>query len=190
MTKRRRSAYVNQLTGGTGDVNPQFLHFQASTAVADTCITRSTNSPISKGLMETRGKATILEILKVMIQLPSYPAIAAAAETVDYRHVAIGSQDYGATNVYNNNPTTILVHVDTNHAAFTAGGSYMSYQNDSLVYDLTDGAGHGILYAADTIFIQVDTGGFGITADYNIKILYRYKTVTLQEYIGIVQSQQ
>lgn len=70
---------------------------------------------------------------------------------------------------------------------------------DSVEYhDLTDGAGHGVLIATDNIFlnVQVTNAAFNnvtadaISATFNCDILYRFKEVKLQEYIGIVQSQQ
>ncbi|GAG62860.1 unnamed protein product, partial [marine sediment metagenome] len=63
---------------------------------------------------------------------------------------------------------------------------------DDCVYmwDCTDDIGHGILVASDYIYVQGDTTGYGVGAEFNFKILYRFKNVRLQEYIGIVQSQQ
>lgn len=64
------------------------------------------------------------------------------------------------------------------------------------IHDLTDGAGHGVLIATDNIWLTAFINGavpdIGTTAALNVfcEILYRFKKVTLQEYIGIVQSQQ
>lgn len=64
------------------------------------------------------------------------------------------------------------------------------------IHDLTDGAGHGVLIATDSIwltgFINGAVPDIGTTAAVNVyaEILYRFKKVSLQEYIGIVQSQQ
>lgn len=63
--------------------------------------------------------------------------------------------------------------------------------------DFTDGAGHGILIATDNIFLTIVAQGASIDGvSYNfagqgrVDLLYRFKEITLQEYIGIVQSQQ
>lgn len=74
--------------------------------------------------------------------------------------------------------------------AFTAGGSVAVNQDVVQVMDLTDGDGHGILVATDNIFFQVTSNGFASAAEQSVKLLYRFKEVSLVEYIGIVQSQQ
>lgn len=56
--------------------------------------------------------------------------------------------------------------------------------------NLTDGAGHGYLVATDYIFAQVGSQNTNAAQFVDIKILYRWKNVGLQEYIGIVQGQQ
>lgn len=64
------------------------------------------------------------------------------------------------------------------------------------IHDLTDGAGHGVLIATDNVWLTAWLNGavpdIGTTAQLNVyaELLYRFKKVTLQEYIGIVQSQQ
>lgn len=66
-------------------------------------------------------------------------------------------------------------------------------------HDLTDGAGHGVLVATDNIWLSIlataataDAGENAVlnVASSNCDLFYRFKEVTLQEYIGIVQSQQ
>jgi hypothetical protein len=73
-----------------------------------------------------------------------------------------------------------------------------STDNEAIdIHDLTDGAGHGILVATDNIWltgqlIVAAPGGISVIASGVVfcDIFYRFKKVTLQEYIGIVQSQQ
>jgi hypothetical protein len=57
------------------------------------------------------------------------------------------------------------------------------------VLDLTDGAGHGLLIATDNIFMTVYSSNTGNANEVGCKILYRWKNVSVEEYIGIVQSQ-
>jgi len=56
--------------------------------------------------------------------------------------------------------------------------------------DFTDGAGHGFLIGTDSIFARLSSVATGIPNVANIRLLYRWKSVPLAEYIGIVQSQQ
>ena len=74
--------------------------------------------------------------------------------------------------------------------AFGAGGSYFICYQEPYVDDLTDGAGHGYLVATDQIYLQISSSNTGATNYCNGKLYYRWKNVNLQEYIGIVQSQQ
>jgi len=75
-----------------------------------------------------------------------------------------------------------------------------SVDNEGIdIHDLTDGAGHGILIATDNVYLAFDVL-ISSPAGNNISVLvgsylqadliYRFKNVSLQEYIGIVQSQQ
>jgi len=64
-------------------------------------------------------------------------------------------------------------------------------QTDQIVeVDVTDGAGHGMLLAADKVFtfLYEATGKSGAGVD--VWISYRWKNVSLTEYIGIVQASQ
>lgn len=74
--------------------------------------------------------------------------------------------------------------------AFSAGGSVAQDVVMPYCYDCTDGAGHGVLVATDNIYITMNTNGWQGAANADFKILYRFKEVSLVEYIGIVQSQQ
>lgn len=56
--------------------------------------------------------------------------------------------------------------------------------------DMTDGNGNGFLVATDNITITFGTESAAILEDATCKILYRISTVSMVEYIGIVQSQQ
>jgi len=69
----------------------------------------------------------------------------------------------------------------------TTSGQFVS--NEPFEQDLTDGDGHGILVATDNIFAQINSVTTSLTNVCDIKIMYRWKNVSLQEYIGIVQSQ-
>jgi len=56
--------------------------------------------------------------------------------------------------------------------------------------DMTDGAGNGYLFAADTLTMVSMNRGSVQTSSVIAKILYRWVEVGLIEYLGIVQSQQ
>jgi len=74
--------------------------------------------------------------------------------------------------------------------AFTAGGSTYWFEQEPFRHTLSDSAGHGVLIATDNIYVQIKSQNTVSTNDVRLKIFYRWKNVGLQEYIGIVQSQQ
>lgn len=185
--KRRRA---DTLTGGTGDVNPQFFSHRMVPAVAGTTETVALPSPISRFPTGVAGKSQIVEILKVWFDFPPAPAIAAVGEVVHSVVSNIATRSGGTVINEISNPATIASVALSREGAFTAGGSISGtiYQMPRFV-DLTDGAGHGILMATDQFYLQ-----FGGTATWatsmDFRMMYRIKVVGLAEYIGLVQSQQ
>jgi len=57
-------------------------------------------------------------------------------------------------------------------------------------FDLTDGAGNGVLIATDQVFFEGSTDNAGSATNSWAKILYRVYNASVLEYVGIVQSQQ
>jgi len=74
--------------------------------------------------------------------------------------------------------------------AFSAGTGIMTITQEPYHDDLSDGAGHGTLIATDQIFFQIASSNTGAQNTAAVKVWYRWKNVSLQEYVGIVQSQQ
>lgn len=174
MPKRARS---DSLTGGSRDVNPQFISFSTTTAGA-TAESTTIQVPIDK--LANPSRPTIIELLKVFwnINVPGETDLAAqmVLSTSSLGATAPTAAILGNTKVI---ATKIVETFITTSGQVVAANPYET--------DLTDGAGHGILIGTDQIFMQVK-GTAAVTV--SAKIMYRYKTVALVEYIGIVQSQQ
>ena len=188
MVKR---GFGDMLTGGTKDVNPQFLSFTAATSAADTTTTTSQSLPIQR--LPTAGRSQVMEVLKVFVERPSYPTLAAVTEVLDNMLLYLTTKSFGTTAIGGIGAEATVFCADTSESrgAFTAAGTYKTTVADRIqVYDLTDGAGHGIIIATDNIFAQVQSSGIGAVITFGIKIMYRMKNVGLAEYIGVVQSQQ
>jgi hypothetical protein len=69
---------------------------------------------------------------------------------------------------------------------------YGTGQYDSGIIDLTDGAGHGIIFAGQNLYLTnspTTTNGSNAGESFKARILYRWKNVSLTEYIGVVTSQ-
>lgn len=184
----KRGRGGSSLTGGTGDVNPQWMTFTATQSGADTTTTTTQAIPVQR--LPVGGKSQVMEVLKVFYQMPAFPAIASAAEAADIRSIFLSTVNFGTTATSLAEPRVFSGFADELRGAFTAAGTFGSYFPNVVSFDLTDGAGHGLIIATDNIFAQVVTSGTGATNAVFIKILYRWKNIGLQEYIGIVQSQQ
>jgi len=180
------------LTGGTDDVNPQYLSARFSQSGTDSTDVFQFATPIVRVGSNSNGRATIMEILKVFMVLPDAPQ-AGAVQTAAAALMSLMTSNTST-------PSTVVQFGDsrvianpryTIGHAFNAGGSGLTASTtEPKVFDLTDGAGHGLLVAVDNLFVQVDTTGMAGARVFELKILYRFKTVSLTEYIGIVQSQQ
>lgn len=188
MSRKRQAG--GDLTGGTGDVNPQYLHGTLSLSAANTATTVTQGTPIVRVGQQNNGRAVIMEILKVFATLPVVDANAAAATTRQF-DLAFSTVSFGATAVAFSDPRVFAFFERQIVNAFTAAGTgTLDTSTDPAVWDCTDGAGHGILIATDNIFIQGFTSNQTAASAFAWKILYRFKEVSLAEYIGIVQSQQ
>lgn len=182
--KRARS---ESLTGGTGDVSPQLLSVTVIQTAANTFTQSSIGLPIPR-FNQAKGKAIVFEVLKVFFNNPLKDNNYAAAGESSVTQAQIATRSQAAISFVD--PATLAFCEKEYRGAFTAAGSYSSVLLEPYTYDCTDGAGHGLLVATDTIFIGVNTSNFAALAGFNVKILYRWKLVSVEEYIGIVQSQQ
>lgn len=191
MSKRRKSNGGGSVTGGTGDVKPQFL--TASTPVAaavDDYIIQAINLPVVRPAA-TGGNATIMEFLSVDYMLPLQDfaegtAIHAAFLTVNIGRTNGDTCTSGTLMADFADPRT-FASVSQYKNTITSGGFTV---DGPLHVDLTDQNGNGMLVASDVIYLvqgSVADSTVGYTV---VKIKYRYVTVSLIEYIGIVQQQQ
>jgi hypothetical protein len=65
--------------------------------------------------------------------------------------------------------------------------------DEPIYHNLNDGDGNGVLVATDNLYITLITNVATATGAINnalARILYRWKEVSLEEYIGIVQAQK
>lgn len=184
------SSYGDQLTGGTRDVNPQFMSGSITLSAANTLTEVTQGTPIVRVGPQTGGEAIIMEVLKVYVDLPTIDQDNAAA-TARLASVRFATKSFGSTAMTLGDPTVFAMAQQQVRNAFTAAGTGMlENQLNPQEIDLTDGAGHGILVATDNIYVQASTSGQSAASTFYWKILYRFKRVSLVEYIGIVQSQQ
>lgn len=170
---------ADQLTGGTKDVNPQQFRMTLATAADTVFVQQGFVTPIVR-LPGSAARVTIMEVLKVMFTIDQ------VMDTNDEGfRMAITTSEPASMGRYSQGNT--LFKFDQ-QITFTTSGQ--SYHPKSWIADLSDGAGHGLLVATDTIFLGVQCISTGSIVTTDVALLYRFKSVSLPEYIGIVQSQQ
>jgi len=67
------------LTGGTGDVNPQYISVALNQSAADSTNTFALNIPVQR--LPTGGKAQVMEVLKVSYESANFPGGGAATNS-------------------------------------------------------------------------------------------------------------
>lgn len=210
------------LTGGTGDVNPQYFRVSNRTDLAAiiapggsaTKLVRNIFPlPINR-LRDNTGSTNVIEVLKTRwsVSLGGYPVSQAygvnvnsylktspspSAQAISDLTTAV---DYISEDIWEQ-PSIPVSDGTSTITVFP----YNSSKNDyPIIHDLTDGDGHGILVATDNIYLASElllynftyaAGGNAVFAadsfcQIDCEVMYRFKSVSLQEYIGIVQSQQ
>lgn len=185
--KRGRS---DTLTGGTGDVNPQWLSPQQFVLAAGQSFGVTAFALPVNRFATPKNKSIIIEVLKVIADYPTPNVIPAATGTTQLARYQISTKPL--TTYDPSQPTVFAFGAQTWRGAMTATGGSQAVVQEPSQLDTTDGAGHGILVATDQIYFQFETVAYaaGTSVNFVIKIMYRFKEVSLQEYIGIVQSQQ
>lgn len=179
------------LTGGTGDVNPQWFNMTSAANITASFATTTVPTPINK-FPEGSGRVVIMEVLKAYLYINAGTLVAFVTGN-DYNLEAwITTKNFATTAPTNAADGTILAKFQREWLATAADAGRIT--NDyPFVIDLTDGAGHGMLVATDNLYLGIRGGSATVpytSTTVSCKILYRFKKVSLQEYIGIVQSQQ
>lgn len=177
----------DRLTGGTGDVNPQFMQLTIAEGAADAYAQGTFPVPIQR-IQMGGNRAQVMEVLKVWFQstdtVPSQAGLTASAINLQ-----LTTKSQSAT-VNISEPSCFALQQKSQVSAFTAGGTVVANMTvDPFQIDLTDGQGHGVLIATDNIYFAIDSDNTGAVQTAYAKILYRWKDVSQTEYVGIVQSQ-
>lgn len=181
------SGSKDTLTGGTRDVNPQWMGITLTQTGNDVTTIGELVLPVAK--LADPTNPTIIEVLKVLYDFTALVVPPAAFTNILIRASLSTSNPGVAAAVELENPRAFSWVQRETAAAFTAAGSLYDSRTDPITQDLTDGSGHGILVATDSIFLQIASASTGATNTVRVKILYRYKKVSIVEYVGIVQSQ-
>lgn len=199
MAKRSRS---DQLTGGSRDVSPQFMTLVALSAVGTSNSVGLRDNvfpvPITR-IPGNSNRITIIEVLKVFFDLPLlenwHPSSWVAGILYNRsQRVFLTTHDPSGKVLDADDPSVIawIRQNQSNATADALAGNIVQTFTGPWVFDCTDGAGHGVLVATDRLFVQVYTSNINTNegTHFDLKVLYRFKEVSLAEYVGIVQGQQ
>ena len=193
MSKRGRGADGRWLTGGTGDVKPQIFTLATQDLASDTMDQIQVPLPVPRLGGGNRDKATVFEILSVDWYL--YPDAWGDSGVRTFGSLATTGLILDGAPAVNQefenviaDPRSIapVARVVVSNAPTSGAFEFTS----PITMDMTDGNGNGILVATDSLFlisgnINAILGGKNIA-----KVKYRLTEVGIQEYVGIVQSQQ
>jgi len=176
------------VTGGTGDIKPQFFT-KGFVIAADQYTVDNPVLPVPR-FGSVKNKATIFEVLKVLWYITGASLNDQQAKYWFY----LSTSSSRTTTLTSTDATQAVDIVDPKTFALASinqtlatSGSISSFT--PVVVDMTDNNGNGILVATDSIYaISGNVGGTAGTVC--CKILYRLVDVGIQEYVGIVQSQQ
>lgn len=192
MPKRGRNG--ESLTGGTGDVNPQtmIVPILGQPGTNDTFAIAATPLPIPRYPQQS-GKQIVMELLRAKCMLTGVNITVAGVpglQNIYYAALTTNPTINPATQPITQfvDPRVVCDWCFSIQAITGAGFAEVPTEVD---VDLTDSAGHGILIATDNIYSVVgtlNTGFHGLFSAWRME--YRFKEVTLAEYVGIVQAQQ
>jgi len=176
MSKRQR---VDRLTGGTRDVNPQTLGGKLTESAADTFTELEITVPVMRVGMPN-NRAQVIEVLWVEFDSKA-GLLNAAGETISAQVTTSTKSD-----VVQLDDADLLANHSWQLNLLTSGASIMQ---QPFHLDLSDGAGHGLIVATPSLFFGIKGTSTGVATQQSFRIGYRFKNVSLSEFIGLAIQQ-
>lgn len=163
------------LTGGTKDVNPQLLGGAVTQLAINTYLQSEIPIPVMRMGM-SNSKAQVIELLWVDVFMPADNVSGTAVRVT--MQLATSSQ----TAIVPMSDADIIFAREFWHTTLTSGAwSHEVIQRVTL----HDGAGHGLIVAAPSLFLGMSTQGQTLNQTVRVKIAYRFKNVSLTEFVGL-----
>lgn len=167
-------------------MNLQVLTIKAEETVADTDIDINVFVPVQR-LNSKTNRSIVMEILWVdwFLLDSGVPLVQSTVQAI----LTTNQQPSTGINIAISDPRNISIfRIMTNTGtASNAGFQTFDYRYKDVLHD---GAGHGLLVATDAMNINIQSASTTLINKLVCRIGYRWKEVSLVEYIGIVQSQQ
>lgn len=180
------------LTGGSGDVSPQLMTLPIlTTSAVNTATEIAVPLPVARMRGGTSKRVTVIEVLRVYFDMPNVDTFTGPGNTFIRVTAVLQLSSSSLGTIMPQHPNVFAYSVNnTVNFVGTGASTFHAFHNDPFERNLTDEAGHGFLLATDNLFACIGTTNFTGVAAGIIKILYRFKDVGLEEYLGIVQGQQ
>lgn len=177
-------ASIKEITGGTGDVNPQILHVILSQATADANTLVEIPVPVPR-YSTRKNRSVIMEVFRVLFDDET---VDPGVPTLDTDIICTVSTSAGAKP---SSPRTFAVYHFQNQVSASVVSTTQAIQGVvwPFTIEFNDNAGHGLLIATDNLTFRLDSTNTAKLRIFHVRLFYRLKEVDLQEYIGIVQSQ-
>lgn len=152
------------------DINPQMMRMQVVESAANTFTEANFATP---SLLEA---GYVMEILRITTALESIPDISGG----DRYEVAIYDRTKSAIPAHSDDG--VLVSYKRHIGLATQGGSEFGSVH---IWEFTDGAGNGLLYAGKRLYIAVLGESQTNPQTIGAQILYRLKKTSVEEIIGL-----
>lgn len=176
----------DMLTGGSGDVNPQEFSITITQTAPEVSTTVTQPLPIPR-LPTSPGRNLVIEILEVEM-FHINPALSSFNQTI-FCTLTTNPAIIPAFQTALADPRAISSWFKVIQG-IAGSTSALFVQPTTFVDDMTDRAGHGYLLATDNVYVHLQSTGTTVANQMVVRFSYRWKDVSLTEYIGIVQSQQ
>lgn len=189
----KRKASSRGFGGGSGDVNPQWFNMTAAIQPAAAYADVGTTLPRER--LPYGNKSQVMEVLKAQFLLGNGGTYVLTAATAASLRLYVTTTSFSTTEPSSAQMSgKVLCKKRIDFFSTALAPAVSGYTDDSIerLIDLTDDAGNGLLVATDSVFLgTIQTGATNplTGAGIGCRLLYRWKNVGLQEYIGIVQSQ-
>lgn len=168
-----------QLTGGTGDVNPQFIGMSVTETAANAFTQVEAAIPVLRQGMGNKAKYQVIEALWIEWQ-------ATIGDNADLsgRIMQLTTRSFAAATSLDNSD---LIAISEVRDQFTTSGR--GHKQLIERYKLHDGAGHGVIIATPSIFFAVVGISQTAALTARARLYYRFKNIGLQEFIGLSLQQ-
>lgn len=164
------------LTGGTGDVNPQYLRYSVTESAANTFTQIEVQIPVLREMIGRGNMSQVIEVLGVEALIIGQDGAQASEQhhqcTLTTQAAMLPLSDADS-----------LFRMSTGTFVSTNGGFSVDFVQSR---NFTDQAGHGLIIATPSLFFSVqgvsETGALTVSG----KILYRFKNISNREWMSQV----